>query len=136
MKKFVFILVLLTTSISFSQSHPIDKENRKCLENVTPATISTVKCEKEALVSWKKLMEKTLLQLKAAPKNTSANLLFDSQTHWLAFQKADLAFFAAFYRKQYEGGTMTMAAVATHEKRQFRQRTIYLLEFLEVLQEE
>ncbi|WP_420572142.1 lysozyme inhibitor LprI family protein [Kordia sp.] len=136
MKKFVFILVLFTASISFSQSHPIDKENRKCLENVTPATISTVKCEKEALVSWKKLMETTLLQLKENPKNASVNLLFDSQTHWVKFQKADLAYYAAFYHKLYEGGTMTMAATATHEKRQFRERALYLLTFLEMLNNE
>ncbi|PTX63602.1 uncharacterized protein DUF1311 [Kordia periserrulae] len=138
MKKLVLLLALITIQFGFSQetAEAIDKENRKCLENAMPTTLGSVKCEKEATASWQKLMDETLQQLKKHPKTASVNLLFDSQTHWLKFQKADLAFYAAFYHKQYEGGTMTMAAVATHEKQQFRKRTLYLLEFLEVLNEE
>ncbi|WP_298512180.1 lysozyme inhibitor LprI family protein [uncultured Kordia sp.] len=138
MKKIVLFFAILLTNFCFGQQTAtiIDQENRKCLESVTPATISTVKCEQEALASWQKLMDEVLLQLKANPKKSSVQLLFDSQTHWVKFQKADLAYYQAFYHKLYEGGTMTMAAVATHEKNQFRERTFHLLSFLEALQEE
>lgn len=138
MKKIIFLIAVFTISINYAQQTAtiIDQENRRCLESVTPATISTVECEKEALAAWEKLMNEVLLQLKEHPEQASANLLFDSQTHWVKFQKADLAYYAAFYRKLYEGGTMTLAAIATHEKQQFRERTLYLLEFLETLQEE
>ncbi|AXG69851.1 lysozyme inhibitor LprI [Kordia sp. SMS9] len=138
MKKIVLFIAFITIQLSFGQNtvEKIDEENRKCHENSIPATISSVKCEKEALASWKKLMEEILGQLKATPEKVSVKLLMDSQTHWLKFQKADLAFYAAFYHKQYEGGTMTMAATASHEKQQYRERTIYLLDFLELLQEQ
>ncbi|KAB8155957.1 DUF1311 domain-containing protein [Kordia sp. TARA_039_SRF] len=137
MKKLLLLLALFTMQFGFSQKtvETINKENRKCLENAMPTTFGSVKCEKAALASWKKLMDKTLQQLKEHPETASTSLLFDSQTHWLKFQKADLAFYGAFYHKLYEGGTMTMAAVATHEKQQFRKRTMYLLEFLEILNE-
>ena len=138
MKKLIVLITLFSIQFSFGQEivETIDTENRKCLENTMPTTLGGVKCEKTALASWKKLMNETLLQLKANPKRLSVASLEDSQTHWLAFQKADLAFYAAFYHKQYEGGTMTMAATARHEKQQFRERTLYLLEFLETLEEE
>ena len=138
MKNRCFLLAFFTITICFGQDivETIDKENRKCLENTIPTTLGGVKCEKAALASWQKLMTETLQQLKAKSKHLSVASLEDSQKKWLAFQKADLAFYAAFYHKQYEGGTMTMAATARHEKQQFRERTLYLLEFLEMLQEE
>lgn len=136
MKKLVYIIVLLTINFSFSQSHPIDVENRKCLENTMPTTLSGAKCEHTATASWKKLMDSTLQKLKANPKQLSVALLEDSQKKWLEFQKSDLAFRSALYRIQNQGGTMTIAATATHEKRQFRERTLYLLELLELFQEE
>ncbi|EDP97779.1 hypothetical protein KAOT1_21492 [Kordia algicida OT-1] len=101
-----------------------------------PTTLGGVKCEHAATASWKKLMDSTLLQLKANPKQLSVTLLEASQKKWLEFQKFDLAFRASFYHIQYQGGTMTMAATAAHEKRQFRERTLYLLELLELFQEE
>jgi uncharacterized protein YecT (DUF1311 family) len=138
MKKIVLFFAILLANFCFGQQTAaiIDQENRKCLQDATPTTMGTVECEKEALASWEKLMGEILLQLKANPKLASANLLFDSQTHWVKFQKSDLKFYAAFYYKLYEGGTMSIAATATHEKQQFRTRTLYLLEFLETLQEE
>ncbi|MCH2193577.1 lysozyme inhibitor LprI family protein [Kordia sp.] len=138
MKKIVLFFAMLLTNFCFGQQTAaiIDQENRKCVENTTPTTKGSVECEKEALAAWEKLMNEVLLQLKANSKNTAVNLLFDSQTHWVKFQKEDLAYYKAFYHKLYEGGTVTMVAVATHEKQQFRERTLYLLSFLELLQEE
>ncbi|MEM6684774.1 MAG: lysozyme inhibitor LprI family protein [Bacteroidota bacterium] len=138
MKKIVLFFAILLNNFCFGQQTAaiIDQENRKCHENSTPATISSVECEKEALASWEKLMGEVLLQLKANPEKVAVELLFDSQTHWVKFQKADLKFHAAFYYKLYEGGTMSIAAIATREKQQFRERTLYLLELLEAIQEE
>ncbi|MEM6717953.1 MAG: lysozyme inhibitor LprI family protein [Bacteroidota bacterium] len=138
MKKIIFLIAVFTISINYAQqtAATIESENRECLENTTPATISTVECENRAKVAWENLMNELYLQLKEHPRQASASLLFDSQTHWVRFQQADLAYYRVFYHNLYEGGTMTLAAVASHEKNQFRERALYLLAFLEELQEE
>ncbi|MGH1385655.1 lysozyme inhibitor LprI family protein [Kordia sp.] len=136
MKKFAFFFILLTIHISFSQeyTHPIDKENSKCLENAVPTTIGSIKCEQAALASWKTELSKVLKQLKANPKLSNFDLLEASQKKWLAFHKANLKFYYAYYQKQYQGGSMARAAVVTYEKRHLRERVLYLLDLLEELQ--
>lgn len=136
MKKRIFIIAFLLGSLGFSQeyTHPIDKENGKCLENAVPTTIGSIKCEQAALASWKTELSKVLKQLKANPKLLSFDLLEASQKKWLAFHKANLKFYYAYYQKQYQGGSMARAAVVTYEKRHLRERVLYLLDLLEELQ--
>jgi hypothetical protein len=138
MKKIIFLIAVFTISINYAQqtAATIESENQECLENATPATMSIVECEDRAKDAWENLMYELYRQLREHPRQASASLLFDSQTHWARFQQADLAYHRAFYHDLYEGGTMAFVAVATHEKKQFRERALYLLAFLEELQEE
>lgn len=136
MKNLCFIITFLTITFSFSQeyTHPIDKENSKCLENAVPTTIGSIKCEQAALASWKTEMDSVLKQLKADPTLLNIELLKDTQAKWLAFHKSNVIFYLAFYRKHYQGGTLSMAAAVSYEKRHLRERVLYLLDLLEELQ--
>jgi uncharacterized protein YecT (DUF1311 family) len=138
MKKIIFLIAVFTISINYAQqtAASIESENQECLESATPATMDIVECENRAKVAWENLMNELYLQLKEHPRQASVSLLFDSQTHWVRFQRADLAYYRAFYHNLYEGGTMALVAVASHHKKQFRERALYLLAFLEELQEE
>ena len=136
MKKIIFIIAVFTISINYAQqtAATIENENRECLESATPGTLSIVQCEDRAKDAWENLMDELYRQLREHPRQASASLLFDSQTHWSRFQQADLAYHRAFYHELHEGGTMSLIAVATHEKKQFRDRALYLLALLEELQ--
>ncbi|WP_158269044.1 lysozyme inhibitor LprI family protein [Kordia periserrulae] len=138
MKKIFSLLVVLMTNFCFSQTtaDTIDQENRRCLQESTPGTLESVECDRAASASWKELLEQTLVQLRDHPEIIAEDALFDSQTHWVRYQEADLEFYTAFYHQQYEGDTMTQTVIANHEKQQFRKRTMYLLEFLEILNEQ
>lgn len=137
MKNILLLCFLLIAFNSFSQEnrHPIDVENSKCLENAVPTTIGGIKCEQAALASWKTILDKALKQLKADPKLLDATLLDDTQSKWLAFHESNVKFYYSYYQIHYQGGTMARAAVVSYEKRQLRERVLYLLDLYEELHE-
>jgi uncharacterized protein YecT (DUF1311 family) len=135
MKNFIILFSFLITSYSFSQEnrHSIDIENGKCLENAVPTTIGSIKCEQAALASWKTELDTILKKLKADPTLLNVSLLEETQAKWLAFHKSDVKFYHSYYQIHYQGGTMARAATVSYEKRQLRERVLYLLEFYEEL---
>jgi uncharacterized protein YecT (DUF1311 family) len=137
MKNILLLASLLITLHSFGQErrHAIDIENSTCLENATPTTIGSIKCEQAALASWKTEMDKVLKQLKANPKLLDAALLDDTQSKWLAFHQSNVKFYHSYYQIQYQGGTMARAAAVSYEKRHLRERVLYLLDLYEELRE-
>lgn len=133
----LLLLFLSTTFYSFGQekAHSIDIENSKCLENAVPTTIGSIQCEQAALKAWKIELEKVLKQLKAKPTLLDVALFEETQKRWKAFHKSDVAFYYSYYQKNYQGGSLAMAAAVSYEKRQLRERVLFLLDFYEELQE-
>ncbi len=138
MKKTWLLLLFFTISFySFSQEkkHPIDVENSKCLQNAVPTTIGSIQCEQKALKAWKLELIKVLNQIKAKSSHLDVALFEETQKKWEAFHKSDVSFYHSYYRKNYQGGSLAMAAAASYEKRQLRERVLYLVAFYEELEE-
>lgn len=138
MKNALLLLFFFSTTFySFSQEkgHPIDVENGKCLENAVPTTIGSIQCEQVALKAWKIELEKVLKLLKAKPALIDIALFEETQKRWKAFHKADVAFYYSYYQKTYQGGSLAMAAKVSYEKRQLRERVLFLVDFYEELEE-
>ncbi len=133
----LLLLFLSTTFYSFSQEkgHSIDIENGKCLENAVPTTIGSIQCEQKALNAWKSELTKVLDQIKNKSELLDVALFEATQKNWEVFHKSDVAFYYSYYQKHYQGGSLAMAATVSYEKRQLRERVLFLLEFYEELQE-
>jgi uncharacterized protein YecT (DUF1311 family) len=137
MKKFAFFIIFFSILHSFSQenSHPINIENGKCLENAVPTTIGSIKCEQAALASWKTELGTILKKLKTDPTLLNITLLEEAQSKWLAFHKSNVKFYYSYYQIHYQGGSMARAAAVSYEKRHLRERVLYLLELYKELHE-
>jgi uncharacterized protein YecT (DUF1311 family) len=135
MKNLIFAVLLLQIlpSVAQDDKHPIDVQNGNCIENALPTTIGSINCEKEALQAWKVEMAAILERLKANEELLDVLLLEETQTKWLAFHKSNLNFYYSYYQIQYQGGTMARAAAMSYEKRQFRDRVLYLTDFYKEL---
>ncbi|WP_046756698.1 lysozyme inhibitor LprI family protein [Kordia jejudonensis] len=134
----VLLLFLIITLYSFGQEkrHSIDAENSKCLENAVPTTIGSIKCEQNALQAWKAALSEVIEQIKTETTLVNVALFENAQKNWETFHKSDIAFYVSYYRKNYQGGSLAMAAATSYEKRQLRERVLYLLDFYEELTEQ
>jgi len=128
MKNLILIILLFPSFLSIAQDdiHPIDFQNKNCLENAVPTTIGSIKCEMEALEAWKLELSEILKRLKTNKELLDISLLEEAQANWLIFHESSLKFYYSYYQIQYQGGTMARAAVVSFEKRQLRERVLYL----------
>ena len=134
--KLISFFVLITMSNVFAQKliHPIDIKNKECHENSIPTTLSAIKCENEALVSWNVEMSNYFKTLKEKGKQFDLGLLEKSQKKWAEYYKADLALQYSYLDKLFDGGTMSRVVKLTYRKEATRKRALELKDFLDKLE--